>query len=160
MSASKIMTGARALLFINGKEIGIFSECSWSYRLDISPAYILGRYSVAETTYTGSDPVSLECAGFRPFDGQVNLGPHQIVNGTSLVPLLNELSSYGNIDIEVFDRQTQQSVMKVVECKPTGYSTSLRARDQETLSIGFMGKRVEADGIPNLDNGSVFPGSV
>jgi len=159
MSTSKIMTGARAILRIGGKEIGIFSECSWSYRLDIAPAYVLGRYSVAETTYTGSDPVSVDCAGFRPVGDA--FGPHQTLTGTTaLVPLLADLPNYSNVEIEIFDRQSGNSLMKVVECKPTGYSTALRARDQETISISFVGKRVSADGIENVDPGTVFPGAI
>lgn len=144
-AASKIMTGARAVFSIGGKEIGFFSSCDWSYSVDVQPAYVLGRYSVAETTYTSAAPVTVRCAGFRAFDGKAGdekLGPHQKAGAAKLVPTLNDLLNAQSVDILIVDRQTGKSMMRVINAKSTGYNTSLRAREQQTMSFEFMGMRV------------------
>jgi hypothetical protein len=151
-TASKIMTGARALIYVGGKQIGFFSSVDWSYSVDVQPAYVLGRFSVAEITYVDAGPVTVRCAGFRAFDGTEANGPHQTLTGaTQLVPTLNKLLSAPSVDIEIVDRQTGKSVMKVINAKATNYSTSLRARDQETISVDFMGMRVTT-GAENDEN--------
>jgi hypothetical protein len=160
---SKIMTGARALIYVGGKQIGFFSSCDWSYQLRVEPAYILGRYSVAELTYTDAEVVTVRCAGFRPFDKTENFGPHQSLNGGKLVPTLAELASANSIDIVIVDRETNRAVMQVQEARCTGYNTSLRAREQQTISMDFMGKRVSAEGAENVVEGgntAVFPGNI
>lgn len=158
-AASKIMTGARAVFYIGNKPIGFFSSCDWSYTVDVQPAYVLGRYSVAETTYTSAAPVTVRCAGFRAFDGKDgadSLGPHQSVGAAKLVPTLNDLLDAQSVDIVITDRQTKEIVMKVVNAKSTGYNTSLRAREQQTMSFEFMGMRVTtgAENEENLSEGS------
>ena len=146
------MTGARSLIWVGNKQIGFFSSCDWSYTTDVQPAYVLGRFSVAEITYVDAGPVTVRCAGFRAFDGTGANGPHQVLTGsTQLVPTLNKLLSAPSVGIEIVDRQSGQIMMKVVNAKATGYSTSLRARDQETISIDFMGMRVTT-GAENEEN--------
>jgi hypothetical protein len=161
---SKIMTGARALIYVGGKQIGFFSSCEWSYQLRVEPAYILGRYSVAELTYTDAEVVTVRCAGFRPFDGKENYGPHQTLSGASkLVPTLADLAGADSVDIVIVDRQSNKAVMQVQEARCTGYNTSLRAREQQTISMDFMGKRVSAEGAENVVEGgnvATFPGNV
>lgn len=148
------MTGARAIISVGNKEIGFFSSCDWSYSIDVQPAYVLGRYSVAETTYTSAAPVTVRCAGFRAFDGTDKNGPHQLLSsGTSkLVPTINDLLNAESVDIVIVDRQNPDKVyMKVINAKATGYSTSLRAREQQTISVEFMGMRVTT-GSENEEN--------
>jgi hypothetical protein len=153
-AASKIMTGARAIVSVGNKEIGFFSSCDWSYSVDVQPAYVLGRYSVAETTYVSAAPVTVRCAGFRAFDGTSANGPHQLLQSgaTKLVPTLNDLLNAQSVDIVIVDRQNPDKVyMKVINAKATGYSTSLRAREQQTISVEFMGMRVTT-GAENEEN--------
>ena len=153
-AASKIMTGARALISIGNKQIGFFSSCDWSYSIDVQPAYVLGRYGVAEPTYTSAPPVTVRCAGFRAFDGSSENGPHQLLSSgdSKLVPTLNDLLNAQSVDIVIVDRQNPDKVfMKVVNAKSTGYNTSLRAREQQTMSVEFVGMRVTA-GSENEEN--------
>lgn len=165
--SSKIMTGARALIYISGKPIGFFSSCDWGYATRVEPAYILGRYSVAELTYVDAEPVSVRCAGFRALSENAtsgNNGPHQTMpNGSGLVPTLAQLINAPTVDIEIYDRaDPNKLIMRVIDAKATGYTTSLRAREQETISIDFMGKRVSAEFDENNVEGSnaaTFPGA-
>lgn len=166
---SKIMTGARALIYVGGKAIGFFSSCDWSYQTRVEPAYILGRYSVAELTYVDAEPVTVRCAGFRALsddEGTKNNGPHQILPDSQkgLVPTLNQLIDAPSVDIVIYDRQNpDKAIMRVVEAKAVSYSTSLRAREQETISIDFMGKRVSAEFDENNVEGvsaATFPGTI
>ena len=142
-STSKIMTGARALIYIGNTQIGFFSSCDWSYAADVQPAYTLGRYSPAAITYVDTAPVMVSCAGFRAFDGTASNGPHQtLAAGPKLVPTIDQLMSAPSVDIVITDRYTNKTVMKVANAKATGYSTGLRAREQQSLSVTFMGMRV------------------
>jgi hypothetical protein len=163
---SAIMTGARALIYVGGKAIGFFSSCDWAYQVRVEPAYILGRYSVAELTYVDAEPVTVRCAGFRALSTNQttgNNGPHQAVQGGSLVPTLAELINAPTVDIEIYDRANPNKlIMRVVDAKAQDYTTSLRAREQETISISFIGKRVSAEFNENNSEGAnaaTFPGA-
>ena len=131
----------------------------------MQPAYVLGRDSVAETTYTSAAPVTVRCAGFRAFDGAAggDLGPHQELNDsakTKLVPTLDKLLNAQSVDIVIVDRQTNKQVMVVKNAKSTGYNTSLRAREQQTMSFEFMGMRVttgEEDNSNENETGGLAP---
>lgn len=165
--ASSIMTGARALIYVGGKAIGFFSSCDWAYQVRVEPAYILGRYSVAELTYVDAEPVTVRCAGFRALSTNEttgNNGPHQpLPTGSGLVPTLAQLINAPTVDIEIYDRNDPNKlIMRVIDAKATDYTTSLRAREQETISISFMGKRVSAEFDENNvegANAATFPGA-
>lgn len=164
---SRIMTGARALVYVGGKQIGFFSSCDWGYATRVEPAYILGRYSVAELTYVDAEPVTVSCAGFRALSENAttgNNGPHQTLpTGAGLVPTLTQLIEAPSVDIEIYDRaDPNKLIMRVIDAKAVRYATSLRAREQETISIEFMGKRVSAEFDENNvegRNAATFPGA-
>ena len=86
MAKAQIMNGARAIVMIKGKALGLFTSVSWSVRQEKVPAYILGRYSPAEIVPTAQEPVSMTMTGFKI----VGKGPYAISAATQLRDLLNE----------------------------------------------------------------------
>lgn len=152
MTAS-IMTGARALIKFNGQLVGMFSSCSWNYSLEVVPAFILGNHTAVALTNTGANAVAIECEGFRQVtdDGEY-YGPHRTVGDRRLVPRLQDLlNDPGTFQITIEDRRTGKTIMKVTDCKSTGYRTALGARGQQTISVSFIGLRLgdESNVNPN-----------
>jgi hypothetical protein len=151
MSTGSILTGARAQLMINGKIIGLFTSCSYSLNYDVNPAFILGRYSAAELTYTGQDVVSVDANGFRVIaESGNNTGPHTIAS----VPKLQELMTAGEITLALSDRKTGKVFMQVTGVKPVGYSSSVSARGVVELGCRFMGRLIDTEEGSNNESGS------
>lgn len=140
---AQTITGARAKLSINGKTIGLATDCNWNYRIGEEPVFILGRYEAAEIVPTSQEPVDITVNGLRIFQN----GPHFGYNGTAnsevMVPVLSTLLSYKDILIEVYDRQNPNSkpLISVKQCRSTGYSSSINAKGLMTMSMSFTGIR-------------------
>lgn len=134
-SPQVIMNGARAQLMINGRIVGIFTSCSWGVAYDVQPAFILGRYSPAELTYTAQEPIRITATGFRVVDN----GAHVAAG----VPKLQELLNHEDFAIALFDRQTNKKIMTVVGVRPEGYDTDAAARTISAFTARFVGLRAE-----------------
>jgi hypothetical protein len=131
VARAQILTGARAKLLINGKVIGLFTNCSWSVRQDKAPQFILGRFSPAEITPLAQEAVSLDLAGFRVVDA----GPYQVANVTQLKNLLEE-EDFG---VAVLDRQTGRTIFSATGCRATGWSSGVSARSISDVRISILG---------------------
>lgn len=146
---AKVMTGARAQLIVTdpttntGKVVGIFNNVSWGLAYDAQPIYILGRYSPAETVYTGQEPVSISATGWRAVDS----GPHVAAK----VPNLLDLMNHEYMELAVFDRQTNKMIAKIHSVRPTGYSTSVAARGVQEVSVSFIGLLVDDESTTNAE---------
>lgn len=150
----KILTGARAQLSVNGKIVGLFTSCSYNLIYDASPAFLLGRYSAGEITYTGQDVISIDATGFRVIDA----GPHAVAS----VPYLQDLMNHEDISLSLIDRKTGKIFMTAVGVRPMGFSSSVSARGTVEVSARFMGLRLsdesgqadEASGASSLLSGT------
>lgn len=131
------MTGARGLVSIydgnTGKTtpIGMFTSISYGLIYDVAPIYTLGRYTAAETVYTAQEVVNVSASGFRI----VGHGPQV----EAAVPLLSKLMSHEYVQITVIDRQTNLTIATINECRPTGYSTSVNARQATEFTVNYVG---------------------
>ncbi len=142
-----ILTGARAQLVVNGKIVGLFTSCSYNVTYDASPAFILGRFSAAEITYTAQDVISVDATGFRVIDA----GAHIVAS----VPKLQGLLNAEDISLSLFDRKTGKNFLTVVGVRPMGYSSSVSARGVVEISARFMGLRAEDEsGSQNESSGA------
>jgi len=146
--AQKIMSGARAKLGIvdplTGKVrfVGIFNNVSLGLTFDAQPAYILGRYSPAEIDYTAQEPVNVTCSGWRVFDH----GAH--VDGQ--VPRLQDLLNHEYLRLVIVDRQNPTRALHTISgVRPTGYSTTISARNLEEISVTFMGLILDDESTQN-----------
>ena len=161
MAKSKVMHGARAVLWIGSTPIGLFNNVSYQVNYDVAPAYILGRFSAAELIYVGAEVISISASGFRVMRN----GPFSTVDqqsGSRLVPKLQELMNYEDITVSLHDRSESDPekglIMNVQHVKPTGFSSSVGARGLQDLSLSMQGLHygdedgdsIEGDGASDL----------
>lgn len=135
MAQAKIFTGARAQLIINGKTVGLFSNCSWSIRQGKEPAFILGRYHPGEITPTFQDAVRMNLTGYRV----VEAGPYAVASATLLRDLLTE----NDFSIAVRDRQTGKIIFKADGCRVEGWNSGAAARGVSDLRVDVIGIKGE-----------------
>lgn len=152
MAAPKVMSGARAKLGIVDPAtglatyIGIFNSASYSLTYDAQPAYILGRYSPAEIDYTAQEPVQITCAGWRIIDS----GPHAVAK----VPALQDLLTHEYLSLVLTDRQTNKNMATFHFVRPTGYSSTVTARQLEEVTVTFVGILVDDESTQNSESAS------
>lgn len=150
MAPPKVMHGARAQLIIDGQVVGIFTSFSYGLQYDTQDVYILGRFSAAEIVYTAQETVNCTASGFRI----VNAGPHT----GAKVPHLADLLNHEYITLAVFDRQStdpNKRIATIQDVRPTGYSTTINARQLEEVSVSFKGILVSDESGTNAEpNGS------
>jgi hypothetical protein len=142
MAKSKVMHGARAVVWVGSTPAGIFNNVSVQVGLDVAPAYILGRFSPAELVYVGAEVVNLSMTGFRVMkNGPFSLA--DVESGSRLVPFLQDLMTYDDISVSLHDRSeadpTASTIMQVFYVKPTGFSESVGARGLMELTVNMQG---------------------
>lgn len=149
MAAPKTMHGARAFVSVNGKTVGIFSSFSYGLQYDTQDVFTLGRFSAQEIVYTAQETVNCTASGFRI----VGAGPHSTTGAQ--VPHLQELLSHEYISISVFDRQAPAGslpIATITDVRPTGYSTTINARQLEEVSVSFKGILVSDESGQNAES--------
>lgn len=141
MAAPNIISGARCKLgFIDGNGnanyVGIFSQVSLGLTYGVQPAYVLGRYGPASLEFTDQSPVQVNVSGWRVFGH----GPH----ADGKIPLLKDLITFPSLVMVVVDRlHLDRPLHTISEIKPTGYTTTLSARDLESVQHSYLGIYVE-----------------
>ena len=135
MGKATILTGARAKIIINGNNVGLFSQCSWSLRQSKEPIYILGRFHPAEIVPTSQEPVTVSLSGYRVVDSD----PYKVAGATMLKDLLNE----EDFSIAVQDRQTGKTIFTAVGCRVTGWSSGVASRGVSDIRIDVLGIKGE-----------------
>lgn len=136
---AKTMHGARAVMKIDGEPVGIWMDVSWSALHDVRPVDILGRFTSAELVTVGVQPVAISCTGWRPVEqgqGAENArGPHV----DAKVPKVQDLLSIHDVDISVWDRQTDRNILVANNCRPAGYRTRVSVRGLQEISVDYIG---------------------
>lgn len=154
MAAPKVMNGARATLGVYDpatgtfKAVGIFNNVSYGLTYDAQPVYILGRYSPAEIDYTSQEPVSITASGWRVIEH----GPHV----DAAIPKLQDLLTHEYLELAVSDRQRAAGgadgrIAKFRQVRPTGYSTTISARQLEEVTCTFMAILVDDESTTNAE---------
>lgn len=151
MAAPKVMSGARAKFGIvdpatgQARYIGIFNNVSYGLTYDAQPAYILGRYSPAEIEYTAQEPVNISASGWRV----INHGAH----AEAKVPKLEELLTHEYLILTIVDRQNPNiNIATFRNVRPTGYSTTISARNLEEVTVTFVGIYVDDESVSNSEH--------
>lgn len=138
---AQTLTGARAKLYINGKLIGLGTDCSWSLPYGMEPVHTLGRYEPQEIVPVSQEAIEVSVNGMRV----LNFGPHFGYNGNVdtalMVPVLADLLNNKDITLEIIDRQSGKSIMRVAQCRSRGYSSQVGAKGMVTYSMQFIGIR-------------------
>ena len=134
---AKVVNGARAVVHIADASsntvtpIGIWNNFSYSVTYDVQPVFLLGRYSAAELNTTAVEPVAITAQGWRT----INHGPY--LDGK--LPNIKDLLTQEDLLLTVFDRQTGQFIAKISDCKPTGVSTTLSAKQLQETTTTYVG---------------------
>jgi hypothetical protein len=153
-----IVHGARAQLNVTlpdgtSKIMGIFTNVSWGVNYDVSPAWVLGRFSPAALTYTGQDVVTVNASGYRVYD-----------NGAFVscgLPTLDKLLTYTDMSLSIQDRQPHagrsQNLVIVTNVKPTGYNAGVAARALSEMSVTFQGLIAADENVTNAESPDATP---
>ena len=155
MAAPKVMSGARAKFgFIEpgqpAEYKGIFNNVSYGLTFDTQPAYVLGAYAPVEIDYTAQEPVQITASGWRVIEH----GAH--VDGK--VPNLMDLLRHEYLTLTILDRQTNKTIAKFKNVRPTGYSTTLSARNLEEVTVTFIAIKVDDESTENEEDPSATQG--
>lgn len=141
MAVSKTFHGARAVLSINGKVVGVFSQCSGNIRLGVEPTSTLGRFTAGELVYTNADPVTVSVSGYRV----IGNGPH----GTPAMPKIKDLLDADDITLSISDRATGETMFTLLEAKCPSANFSVAHRQLSDMSLEFIGIRSEDESGPD-----------
>ena|ERR1035437_210698 len=144
MAPPKTFTGARAVVRINGIPVGHFDSLSYGFALDLATIATLGRFTAAETVYTGAEPTHVTANGWRIINQDGLMGQVLFPSVQSL--LLNEY-----MQLDVLDRQTGKRVAILRDVRPTSYSTGVTARQASQVSYSFTALLVDDETTTNSE---------
>jgi hypothetical protein len=148
----KVVHGARAKVFITDrvtgktKLVGIWNNFSYQVNYDVQPSFILGRFSAAELTTTGVEPVNITAQGFRVIDH----GAFEEGRLTNVKDLLTQ--EY--LKLDVLDRQTNKKMASIEHCLPTGTSSTLTAKQLTEQTNTYLGLLMDDESTQNAEAAS------
>jgi hypothetical protein len=146
--ATKVLTGARAKVYVNNQLVGIYETATYNVNIGTEPIHILGRYSPDEITPTSYEAVTISCSGFRI----VGEGPHVL----PAVPRLQDLLNFDSVTLAVVDRQTGETILTAIGCVPNSYNGNHNARATSRITINYTGLRIsDESGAQDEGNGAV-----
>ena len=152
---AKTFTGARGKLCIISPDtglnqvVGIFNNVSYNCVLDVTPIFILGRFSAAETVFTGAEPCTVTATGWRV----IGQGPHVAAG----VPTLQQLLTSEYMTMILYDRQPDASgntpvVATIRNLRSTGFSTSVANRNASEITCSFIGLIVDDESVSQAES--------
>ena len=144
--AAKVMTGARAKIFVDNVLVGLFDSVSYGANIGAEPIHTLGRFSPNEITPTSSEAIQVQCSGFRIIGQGANVLPK--------FPKLQDLLNLGTVTLGVTDRQSGSTIMTVTGCVPTSYSTGHSAKSTSKINITYLGVKMEEESGSQSEGGT------
>lgn len=148
---SRTITGARALVYVNNKLVGIFESCTVANTTSTEAIHILGRYTPAEIAITAQEAVTVTCAGFRVAGNGKTILP--------AVPKVQDLLNFEPFTITVVDRQSPANAPVVLEtinnCTPTSNNTNYNAKATSRVNITYMGTISSDESGTQAESGTV-----
>lgn len=145
---SKVVTGARAKVYIDNVLVGIFESCTVSNNTGTEAIHLLGRYTPDEIAITSKEAVNVTCAGFRV----VGQGKHVLPK----VPKVQDLLGFQPFTMAVVDRQTGETMETILGCVPTTDNTNYNAKATSRINISYIGVRAsDESGAQDEGTGAV-----
>lgn len=145
---SKVVTGARAKVYIDNVLVGIFESCTVANATGVEAIHILGRYTPDEIAITSKEAVNVSCSGFRV----VGAGKHTLPK----VPKVQDLLGFQPFTMTVVDRQTGETMETILGCVPTTDNTNYNAKATSRVNINYMGIRAsDESGAQDEGTGAV-----
>lgn len=153
MAPPKVMTGARGIVRINGIPVGHFDSINWGVTLDVAPISVLGRFTPAETVYTGQEPVRVTATGWRVIN---SVG----LQGQVQFPTVQQLLLHEYMQIDVVDRQgaalnlgaNGPRIAIIRDVRPDTYSTGIVARQASQVSYSFIALLCDDEATANAES--------
>lgn len=148
----KTLSGARCKVFMLDRNtgetflVGIWNSFSYSVSHDVQASFILGRFSAAELSTTGVEPVNITAQGWRV----VNAGPFAKARLTNVKDLLTQ--EY--LKLFVIDRQTGLEVATIEYCLPTGTSSTVSSKQLQESTNTYLGLLLEDESTENSEAAS------
>lgn len=131
---SKTIVGARALVYVNNKLVGIFESCTVANTTSTEAIHLLGRYTPAEIAITAKEAVNVTCAGFRVAGNGKTILP--------AVPKVQDLLNFEPFTIAIVDRQAGpggRPLETIIGCVPTSDNTNYNAKATSRVNITYVG---------------------
>ena len=145
----KVMTGARAKVYVDQELVGIFESCNWNQNFGNEAIHILGRFSPDEIVITSAEAVPVNCSGFRIVGNGVHTLPK--------VPKVQDLLDLDELIINVVDRQSGETIFNLLGAKSVGHSGGVQARATSRVTINYLGTRMsDEDGAQDESAGAAF----
>jgi hypothetical protein len=144
---SKVMTGARAKVYVDNQLVGIFESCTWNSNVGVEPIHLLGRYGPDEITPTSYEAITINCSGFRV----VGAGVHTLPK----FPKVQDLLQLEAVTIAVVDRQSGQGILTAIGCVGTTNSGGYNARAASRVQINYTGLRISDESGAQDESGAV-----
>lgn len=137
MSKAKTFSGARAKIFVDDVLVGMFDSVSYGSNVGAEPIHTLGKFGPQEIVPTSYEAIQVQCSGFRIIGQGAYVLPK--------MPKLQDLLNLESVTISVTDRQTGSTIMTVVGCIPTSYSSGHSAKATSKFNITYMGTKLEEE---------------
>jgi hypothetical protein len=144
---SKVLTGARAKVYVNNKLVGIYETATYNMNIGTEPIHLLGRYSPDEITPTSYEAVTVNCTGFRV----VGQGPHVL----PAVPKLQDLLNLEAVTLAIVDRQSGKTILTAIGCVPNSYNGNHNARATSRVTVNYTGLRLSDEAGDQDEGGAV-----
>lgn len=129
---SQTLTGARAIFRISGTKVAFASNVSYTINHDHQPIEVLDRLEPVEQAEVGYS-VSFSCNVFRV--------ANQSIIGLGFMPILEEILVQPELIVEIQDKITSKTLLRITGVKCTSRSGGFDARGVSTESWNFVGIR-------------------
>lgn len=146
MSKSKTFTGSRAKIFVDSVLVGMFDSVSYGSNIGAEPIHTLGKFGPQEIVPTSYEAIQVQCSGFRIIGQGAFVLPK--------MPKLQDLLNLDSVTISVTDRQSGKTIMTVVGCIPTSYSSGHSAKATSKFNITYMGTKLEEEDAAQAEGGT------
>jgi hypothetical protein len=148
-NTSKTLTGARAVVQIDSKVVGVFSSFNYGLTYGVEPIFLLGRFSAAETVYTSQEVVSATGSGLRIYQN----GPH---SAAMKMPKLQDLLDATYTTLSVHDRANEdKKIAEIVSARVQSYSVDNPAKGISGITFSYIGLKIQDEsGDHNEMNGA------
>lgn len=154
----KVMTGARAILKIKGgagqppRMVAMATNVGYRVAIPHSPINVLGRYTAAGFEPLGMD-VTVNCGVLRfPKSGGSGNSPASTAQG--IQPKLQEIMTFEDLQIEIIDRKTNDTIALVARARLTDRGGNMGARDLLAENWTFVGVLLESSDAPEQEEAS------
>ena len=138
----RVLTGARARFYLNGKQVGYATNVSLGEGITYEPIKVLGNIEVEEHVPTDYEVQRFTTSMFRIVGETVkSVGWFPKIGGSSDEHLENILTS-GDLTATIEDIKNQQNIATVEQVKVASHNYTIDARGVVGEEVEFVAVRV------------------